>query len=108
MRLADFTFAFPALLLAIMLTAVFGPGIVNAIIAIGIFYYYRRSRASRAPRPAVWARDYILAARACGQAVAHHASSIASAQHRLGADRAGHDPVPRWPSSPRRHFRTWA
>ena len=33
MRLADFTFAFPALLLAIMLTAVFGPGMVNAIIA---------------------------------------------------------------------------
>ena len=65
MRLADFTFAFPALLLAIMLTAVFGPGIVNAIIAIGIFYH-RRSRASRASAWAVWARDYILAARACG------------------------------------------
>ena len=37
MRLADFTFAFPAILSAIMLTAVFGAGIVNAIIAIGIF-----------------------------------------------------------------------
>ena len=37
MRCADFTFAFPAILSAIMMTAVFGPGIVNSIIAIGIF-----------------------------------------------------------------------
>ena len=37
MRLADFTFAFPAILSAIMMTAVFGAGIVNSIIAIGIF-----------------------------------------------------------------------
>src|SRR5215218_6634042 len=37
MRVADFGFAFPAILSAIMLTAVFGPGMVNAIIAIGIY-----------------------------------------------------------------------
>src|SRR6202043_1002670 len=37
MKLSDFVFAFPALLLAIMLTATFGPGVVNAIIAIGIY-----------------------------------------------------------------------
>ena len=67
MRLADFTFAFPALLLAIMLTAVFGPGIVNAIIAIGIFYIPTFARVTRASARAVWARDYILAARACGK-----------------------------------------
>ena len=36
MRVCDFGFAFPAILSAIMLTAVFGPGMVNAIIAIGI------------------------------------------------------------------------
>lgn len=67
MRLADFTFAFPALLLAIMLTAVFGPGMVNAIIAIGIFYIPTFARVTRASAKAVWARDYILAARACGK-----------------------------------------
>src|SRR5207245_1616117 len=37
MRLSDFTFAFPAVLSAIMLTSTFGPGIVNSITAIGIF-----------------------------------------------------------------------
>jgi len=67
MRLADFTFAFPALLLAIMLTAVFGPGMGNAIIAIGIFYIPTFARVTRASAKTVWARDYILAARACGK-----------------------------------------
>ena len=37
MRASDFTFAFPALLSAIMLTAVYGPGLVMSIVAIGIF-----------------------------------------------------------------------
>lgn len=67
MRLADFTFAFPALLLAIMLTAVFGAGIVNSIIAIGIFYIPTFARVTRASANAVWGREYILAARACGK-----------------------------------------
>ena len=67
MRLADFTFAFPALLLAIMLTAVFGPGMVIAIVAIGIFYVPTFARVARASAQAVWARDYVLAARACGK-----------------------------------------
>ena len=66
MRLADFTFAFPAILSAIMLTAVFGAGIVNAIIAIGIFNIPIFIRVTRASANSVWARDYVLAARACG------------------------------------------
>lgn len=67
MRLADFTFAFPALLSAIMLTAVYGPGMVNAIIAIGIFNIPTFARITRASANAVWSRDYVMAARACGQ-----------------------------------------
>lgn len=67
MRLSDFAFAFPALLLAIMLTAVFGPGMVNAIVAIGIFYIPTFARVTRASANAVWSRDYVLAARACGK-----------------------------------------
>ncbi|GAA4001461.1 ABC transporter permease [Comamonas faecalis] len=67
MRVADFTFAFPALLLAIMLTAVYGPGMVNAIIAIGIFYIPTFARLARASAKAVWTREYVLAARACGK-----------------------------------------
>ena len=67
MRLADFTFAFPALLLAIMLAAVFGAGMVNAIVAIGVFYVPTFARVARASAVAVWSRDFVLAARACGK-----------------------------------------
>lgn len=67
MRLADFTFAFPALLSAIMLAAVFGAGMMNAIIAIGLFYIPTFARVTRASANAVWSRDYVLAARACGK-----------------------------------------
>ena len=67
MRLSDFSFAFPAILSAIMLTAVFGAGIVNAIIAIGIYNIPNFARITRASANAVWGREYILAARACGK-----------------------------------------
>jgi peptide/nickel transport system permease protein len=67
MRLSDFTFAFPAILSAIMMTAVFGAGIVNAIIAIGIFNIPTFARVTRASANAIWSRDFILAARACGK-----------------------------------------
>lgn len=67
MRLSDFTFAFPAILSAIMMTAVFGPGMVNAIIAIGIFNIPTFARITRASANAIWAREYVLAARACGK-----------------------------------------
>ncbi|RVB66852.1 ABC transporter permease, partial [Mesorhizobium sp. M7A.F.Ca.CA.002.04.1.1] len=48
MRLNDLVFAFPALLSAIMITAIFGPGAVNAIIAIGIFNIPVFARVARA------------------------------------------------------------
>lgn len=67
MRLADFAFAFPAILSAIMLTAVFGAGIVNSMLAIGIFNIPTFARVTRASARAVWAREFILAARACGK-----------------------------------------
>ncbi|WCM94434.1 ABC transporter permease [Acidovorax sp. NCPPB 2350] len=67
MRLADFTFAFPAILSAIMLTAAWGAGVVNSIIAIGIFNIPTFARVARASARTVWAREYVLAARACGK-----------------------------------------
>ncbi len=67
MRLADFTFAFPAILSAIMLTAVFGAGIVNSIIAIGVFNIPTFARVTRASANAVWSREFVLAARSCGK-----------------------------------------
>ena len=67
MRLSDFTLAFPAILSAIMMTAVFGAGIVNAIIAIGIYNIPTFARITRASANAIWSREYVAAARACGK-----------------------------------------
>jgi peptide/nickel transport system permease protein len=67
MRVNDLVFAFPALLSAIMITAIFGPGAVNAIIAIGIFNVPVFARVARAGALAIWPREFILAARAAGK-----------------------------------------
>jgi peptide/nickel transport system permease protein len=67
MRLTDFSMAFPAILSAIMMTAVFGAGIVNAIIAIGIYNIPIFARVTRASAKAIWSREYVAAARACGK-----------------------------------------
>jgi peptide/nickel transport system permease protein len=67
MRASDFAFAFPALLTAIMLTAIYGPGLVIGIIAIGLFNIPVFARLTRMAASAIWARDYVLAARACGK-----------------------------------------
>ena len=67
MRFADFSFAFPALLSAIMLTAIYGPGLVTSIVAIGIFNVPVFVRITRAAANTVWSREFVLAARACGK-----------------------------------------
>ena len=67
MRFADFSFAFPALLSAIMLTAIYGPGLVTSIVAIGIFNVPVFARITRAAANTVWSREFVLAARACGK-----------------------------------------
>ena len=67
MRFNDLVFAFPALLSAVMITAVFGPGAINAIIAIGIFNVPVFARVARAGALALWPREYVLAARAAGK-----------------------------------------
>ena len=67
MRVNDLVFAFPALLSAFMITAIFGPGAFNAIIAIGIFNIPVFARVARAGALAIWPREFILAARAAGK-----------------------------------------
>jgi peptide/nickel transport system permease protein len=67
MRAADFTLAFPAILSAIMLTTVYGAGITNAIVAIAIYNTPTFARIARAGAQTVWARDFVLAARASGK-----------------------------------------
>jgi peptide/nickel transport system permease protein len=67
MRFSDFTFAFPALLSAIMLTSIYGPGLVTSIVAIGIFNVPVFARITRAAANTVWSREFVPAARACGK-----------------------------------------
>lgn len=67
MRLADFGFAFPALLFAIMLAAVFGPSLTNAIVAIAFINIPVFARVARAAANQVWTREFTLAARAVGR-----------------------------------------
>ena len=67
MRFNDFTFAFPSLISAIMITAIIGPGSVNSIIAIGIFNVPVFARVARGAALSIWKREFILAARSAGK-----------------------------------------
>lgn len=67
LRFNDLVFAFPALITAILITARFGPGAINAMIAIGIFNIPVFARISRAAALPVWSQDFILAARLAGK-----------------------------------------
>jgi peptide/nickel transport system permease protein len=70
MRVNDFAFAFPALLSAVMITAIFGPGAINSMIAIGIFNIPVFARVTRGAALTIWPRDFILAARIAGKGAA--------------------------------------
>jgi peptide/nickel transport system permease protein len=67
MRGSDITFAFPAILTAVLLTALLGAGTINAILAIGIFNVPVFARATRGAAKAIWAREYVRAAEAVGK-----------------------------------------
>ncbi|MGJ8546211.1 MAG: ABC transporter permease [Sulfitobacter sp.] len=66
MRLADLSFAFPALLFAIMLAAVFGPSLSNAVLAIAFINIPVFARVTRGSANQIWTLDYVSAARAAG------------------------------------------
>ena len=70
MRGNDLIFAFPSLVIAILITAVFGAGAVNAIIAIGIFNIPVFARITRGAALSLWEREFILAARVAGKSAA--------------------------------------
>lgn len=67
MRFSDFAFAFPALLSAVMITAIYGPGAVNSMIAIGIFNIPVFARVTRGASLSIWPREFIAAARVAGK-----------------------------------------
>jgi peptide/nickel transport system permease protein len=67
MRVTDLAFAFPALLTAVMITALWGPGAFNAMLAIGIFNIPVFARVTRGAALSVGALDFVTAARATGR-----------------------------------------
>ncbi len=69
-RGADIVFAFPAIVSAILITAIFGPGAVNAIIAIGIFNVPVFARVARGAANQVWGQEYARAGLAIGKSPA--------------------------------------
>lgn len=73
-RAGDVVFAFPALIVAAMLTTAFGPGAMNAIIAIGVFNVPVFARITAAGARQVLALDFIDAARLAGKSRARIAA----------------------------------
>ena len=68
MRIMDVLLAFPSLLLAIAIVAVLGPGLINALIAIGIVSIPAYARVVRASVLVVKEMDFVAASRALGAA----------------------------------------
>ncbi len=66
-RLGDLVFAFPAVLSAILLTAVLGAGAVNVVVALGLFNAAVLARVTRGAALAVWRREFVRAALALGR-----------------------------------------
>ncbi|HEY8594987.1 MAG TPA: ABC transporter permease subunit [Devosiaceae bacterium] len=66
MRIMDVILAFPALLLALVLVAVLGPSLLNAMIAIAIVYQPHFARLTRAAVMSEYSRDYVTSTRIAG------------------------------------------
>ncbi|THH35421.1 ABC transporter permease [Aliishimia ponticola] len=67
MRTNDLIFAFPSLVIAILITSIMGAGATNAILAIGIFNIPVFARVARGAALPIWEREFILAARVAGK-----------------------------------------
>lgn len=65
-RLMDIILAFPSLLLALVLVAILGPGLTNAMIAIALVQQPHYVRLTRAAVMAEKGQDYVTAARVAG------------------------------------------
>ena len=67
MRTSDVLYGFPAVLSAILITSILGPGVINSMIAIGIFNIPIFARLTRATSLSIWERDYVTSAKAIGR-----------------------------------------
>lgn len=66
LRFSDFIFAFPAVIVAILITTLVGPGAINAIIAIGIFNIPVFARVARGGALSIATLDFVAAGRLAG------------------------------------------
>jgi dipeptide transport system permease protein len=66
MRLMDIILTLPSLLLAIVIVAILGPGLINAMLAVAIVVLPHYVRITRAAVIAEASRDYVTAARMSG------------------------------------------
>lgn len=66
MRIMDIFFAFPALLLALVVVTVMGPGLIQTALAIAVVYTPIFARVARGPVLAAKEREFVLAARCLG------------------------------------------
>jgi peptide/nickel transport system permease protein len=66
MRIMDVLLAFPAILLALLIVAIEGPGVATSITAIGIVYTPIFARVVRAPALALKSREFVEAAKTFG------------------------------------------
>ncbi len=71
MRIMDVLLAFPALLLAIAIVTVLGPGLLNALIAISIVSIPAYARVVRASVLSIKEQDFVAASRALGATPLH-------------------------------------
>jgi peptide/nickel transport system permease protein len=66
MRIMDVFFAFPAILLALLVVAILGPGLNNTVLAIATVYTPIFARVARGPVLVVKETEFVLAARCLG------------------------------------------
>src|SRR4029079_7794590 len=66
MRLMDITLTLPSLLLAIVIVAILGPGLMNAMLAVAIVLLPHYVRITRAAVISEVSKDYVTAARVAG------------------------------------------
>ena len=66
MRLMDILLALPSLLLAIVIVAILGPGLINAMIAVAVTYLPQFTRLTRASAITEQTKDYVTASRVSG------------------------------------------
>jgi ABC-type dipeptide/oligopeptide/nickel transport system permease subunit len=66
MRIVDLFIAFPSLLLAVLVTGIFGPSLINIVLALTMAAWPAMARTIRSEVVALRERDYVEAARALG------------------------------------------